>query len=418
MTPKEIKEKRADLLAEAEVIISKVEAEKRQPTTEERDKFNDLMYETNTLKIKLDGIEAGLNPTGTGKAGLSLDMMDGPGTSRTVRPGEIRLLRKDEKITDVYPPKTKEERQIAELDLGKFLGCACGAEPKDSEAERRALGSYLDASGSVTVPSGILGSVYDLARNKSYVIQSGAPTILMTTPKLMLPRLVTDVSGSWKVENEEADDATAVFGGVELQARTLFFWIPISKELFSDGALIGPTLERSIAEATALEIDRCALVGSGAGETPQGIYNDADVTQTAVSANGAWNDISDSLYRLENANHSANAIILSPRSQNYLRKLKDGDGIYIKQPEWSPPLKATKQVLDTYGEGGDESIIISGDYTNVIIGLRNSLTIEVLKEVKAQRNQVVMMGALRMDVAIIRPAAFDVVTGVLSAWNA
>lgn len=417
LTPKELREKRAELLIEAEAVIAKADTEKRQPTTEERDKFNNLMYEVNTLKIKIDRLEAELNPTGTGHS-VELTTEDKATIStRVPKEGEIRLLRKDEKIADVYPPKSKEERELAELDLGKFLACAIGEKPADSDRERRALGSYLDASGSVTVPSEILGSVYDLARNKSHVVASGAPTIIMRTPKLMLPRLVTDPTGEWKVENAEATDAGPTFGGVELQARTLFFWIQISRELFSDGALIEPTIRGAIASATASEIDRCALVGTGAGEQPQGIYNDADVTQTGVSAD-AWDDIADSIYRIETNNHTPNAVILSPRSNNIIRKLKDGEGLYLKKPEWSPPLLPTKQILDTYGDGSNESIIITGDYRNVIIGLRDSLTIEILKEAKAQRYQIVMMGALRLDVAVLRPAAFDVITGILSAWNA
>jgi len=415
-TPNEIREKRAELIAEAKMILDRATIEERQPSAEERKQYDKLMNKIEGLKIQAEELEAALNPTGTAR-NVELTTEDRATTTRVAKPDEIRLLRKDEKIVDVYPPKSKEERELSQLDFGKFMGLAVGEKPSDSDKERRALGSYLDASGSVTVPSAILGSVYDLARNMSVVIQSGAPTILMKTPKLMLPKLVTDPTGSWKPENAEADDAGPTFGGVELQARTLFFWIQISRELFSDGALIEPTIRGAIAAAAALEIDRAALVGSGAGEVPQGIYNDADVASTAVSANGAWNDISDSLYRLENANHQANAIILSPRSQNYIRKLKDGEGLYIKQPEWSPPLKSTKQILDTYGDGSNESILITGDYRNIIIGLRDSLQIEILKEVKAQRNQVVMMGALRADVAVLRPAAFDIVSGVLSSWD-
>ena len=417
LTPTEIRRKRFDLRAEAKKILDKADDEKRQPTAEERKQFDEITLEAAALAIQLEEVEeearvAGIT-TGTGKVALSLE--NRATTTRVAKEGEVRLLRKDEKITDVYPPKTKEERELAQLDLGKFMGLACGEKPANSDKERRALGSYLDASGSVTVPSAILGSVYDLARNKSVVVQSGAPTILMSSPKLMLPKLTKDPEAEWKVENAEASDAGPTFGGVELQARTLFFWIPISRELFSDGALIEPTLRGAIASAAALEIDRCALVGTGSGEQVQGIYNDADVTQTGVSAD-EWNDISDSIYRVQNANHEPNAILLSPRSLNILRKLKDGEGLYIKTPEWSPPLKSTKQIPDNYNS--DESIIITGDFTNVIIGLRDSLQIQVLKEAKAQRNQVVMMGALRLDVAILRPAAFDIISGVLSAWNA
>ena len=84
-------------------------------------------------------------------------------------------------------------------------------------------------------------------------------------------------------------------------------------------------------------------------------------------------------------------------------------------PDWCPPIRATKQIPDTLGAGA-ESISIMGDFTNMIIGMREQFTIEVLKEIKSQNYQNVLCGALRADIGILRPAAFDITDELTTTW--
>ncbi len=109
---------------------------------------------------------------------------------------------------------------------------------------------------------------------------------------------------------------------------------------------------------------------------------------------------------------------MAPRSANWLRKMVDGEGKFYQKPEWMPPMFTTTKIPVNLGAGTNESAVITGDFSNLIIGLRNTLTISVLKEVKSQNNQIVICAAMRGDVGILRPSAFDCISGVLAKWNA
>jgi len=400
------------LLNELRDLIDKTKSEHRGFSTTEETEFKEKLREIDMLKCQID---VALEQREMGKStGRKTDLEIWDGHKRTVKAGEFRCLRKDEKLSEVFPVADKERRKFENLDFGKFIAAAAG-KLGDCE-ERAALASTTDAAGGLLVPEFWSQQIWDYARNLSCVIQAGANTYPMRSAKELLPRLSQDTTGEWKAEGVEAGESTTAFAAIQLSSRTMFFWQPISEELWADCGMLGETLQRSIAENAALKLDAAALVGAGTDNEPLGIYYDStDITQTAATnATNYWDDIADQIYRLENANHSPTACIMSPRSRSLLRKLKDGEGRYYPVPDFAPQVFSTKQIPDTFDT--NHSAIITGDFTNLIVGIRNELTIAVLKEVKARNYQVVLCGALRADIGIIRPAAFDVITGVSSTW--
>lgn len=402
----EILQERAEKIHEARAILDDAKGAGREVTTAEKKKFDALMAQADELKLAAD--EADLNRP----RGRVTDFQTAS-SPHCVKSGDFRLLKNSEKLADVYPVRNADK----DIDLGKMVMLASGGpRPDRCEKEVKALAGNTGAGGGFTVPDGVSQEIFDLARNQARVFQAGAMTYLMKHPKELLPKLTADPTGEWKPENNEhsTTDATA-FGGVELQSRTLMFWLPISRELWSDAGNLGAFLTSAIATAAANELDRCALVGTGIGDQPRGLYYDADVTKTAAVGVLDMDEISDSIYRVENANHEARNIILSAFVMNRLRKLKDGEGNYLlpKTP-WVPPLLPTNQIPNTLGAGSNESFLVTGDFRNLIVGIRQDLQIEVLREVKAKNYQVVIMAAMRADVAAIRPAAFDIINQITS----
>lgn len=401
------KREKHELILKARAITESAESEGREPTSEERKKFDKIFDEIRAIDLNIEEAKDSPGPV------LGLQRADGPFDCSAAKPGELRFVRNTEKLSDVFPC---QDRKLDNFSLGKYIGLACGEDVPDSEIERRQLSTHTDASGGLLIPEVISREIWDLARNKSRVIKAGATMLEMPSLKFLVPKLTKDVTGSWKVENESASDDSVTFGALELQARTMFFWLPISRELWQDAGRLDVTLRNSFAEAAALKLDYAALMGTGAGEEPRGLYYDSSVTQTGVTG-VCYDDLSDALYRIENSNLESNGVIMSPRSMNHLRKLKDGQGEYMAIPKWMPPIFVTKQVPDDMGGGSDESVVFTGEFSNLLIGIRSKFQIEILKEVKAQKHQIVLMGTMRLDVAAIRPAAFDITTGVKSMWT-
>lgn len=419
MSWKELLERRGAIVAEARASYDKIDGEDRQPTREEKREFDELIAKAEELseQIKranqLEHHEALLAESQGRKT--EFVRADSPYDVRVAKPGEIRLLTNTERLSDVYPAKDQGQR---DLDLGKVVGLMAGQDVPGAEAEKRALSTTQDSLGGFSVPSAMAREIIDYARNEARIIQAGAQTFQMSSQKVRVPTLDSEAAGQWKPEGAAASEDTTTFGAVEFSSRTLFFWLVISRELWADSALLGPTLKASIAKAAALAIDSAGLMGSGEGEEPRGLYYDSGVTQTAVATGSAYDDLSDAMYRVENANYGPSGIILSPRSQNFLRKLKDGEGNYLPRPAWCPPIHVTKQVPDNLGGAEDESIAVVGDWSFLYIGVRDTFRLEVLKEIKSQQYQVALMGAMRCDVAAVRSAAFEVVTEIKSGWTA
>lgn len=404
-------------LDSARAIKAKAELEKRDVTPQERRDFDAAMAEAAAFKTEL---ERRAEPGPGRQTSLADCRADESGTSedRAVSgsPHELRFLKSTECLTSVY--RSERDKEFRDFSLGKYIKGFVLGEWDGAELEKRALSSSLDASGSITVPVAVSRNIWDRTRNQAVIFRAGATTIVMPGPKLIVPKLTTDATGFWKPENAEATKTSMTWAGMELQARTLFFWMECSQELWDDAGLLEDQIRNSFAEAAALTIDYAALLGTGEGETPQGLYYNSDVTQTAVAANG-YDDISDAIYRIENENGAARTVVHSPRSANYYRKQKDGEGQFIPLPDWFPEKFVTKQIPDNLGAGTDESISITGDFRNMLIGIRSPFTIGLTKEgTAAKKKQVWIYGAMRADVAIMRPEHFDITTGIKTGWTA
>ena len=64
------------------------------------------------------------------------------------------------------------------------------------------------------------------------------------------------------------------------------------------------------------------------------------------------------------------------------------------------------------GTGTATSDLFTADWSELLIGVRTSLEITVLRERSADLGAFELMAWWRGDVAVARPAAVDVVTGV------
>jgi HK97 family phage major capsid protein len=248
-------------------------------------------------------------------------------------------------------------------------------------------------------------------------MKAGAITVEMPGQNFRIPKMTKDPEGLWKAELAEAPDTGVEFAAVEMRARTLMFWVEISRELAEDAVGLDAAIRNAMAQSAALEIDRAAIFGIGAGEQPMGLYVDADVTKVAATPGAYWDDISLSMKAIEDGNLTPSAVPMSPRTHHILRVLRDGEGRFQPVPEWCPPILVSKQISDVLGAGSNESIVVTGDFSNLIIGIRSAYHLEVLKEAKAQKYAIVLLAAVRLDTAIVRGEGFHILTGLTTAWG-
>jgi HK97 family phage major capsid protein len=294
----------------------------------------------------------------------------------------------------------------------------------DGADHERALSEGTLTAGGHLVPTPLSARVIDLARNQTRVFQAGAITVPMTAQTLKLARLTGEGTPAWKAENAAITDADMTFDSVTFTARTLVRLVKLSLELFEDS---DPSAEdviaRSFAAQVALELDRVALRGSGTPPEPQGVRNQTGVTVTGHGANGSTITVTsaydwhlDARGVVAGNNFEPNAHIQAPRTSVSLSKLREATtSAYLAPPPNMLPMLTTKQVPInlTVGTSTDCSEIYTGDWSNLMVGIRNDFRLIPLKErFMADNLQVAFLAYLRADIQLAQPSAFVVDVGV------
>lgn len=278
-----------------------------------------------------------------------------------------------------------------------------------------ALAGGQDGAGGYMFGFTTSARIIDLARNEAAVTRAGAITVPMPSSEMAMLTVAKDPAASWRGENVEIPPGDPTFGRKMLRAKTLAANVPISQEMVEDAPNAGQVIEGAIVQALALELDRAALRGAGAGEEPLGILNTPNVQKEALGGTPDFDDILDSIGAVENVNGRPNAWILSPLAKAFFAKLKGGDGHYLEAPTDVRALGRfhTKQCPDAE--------IYTGDFRQVIIGMRTRLSIDVTRLASTADGlgfntlTVLIRAYLRADVLVARPTHFKVLTGVALA---
>ncbi len=293
-----------------------------------------------------------------------------------------------------------------------------------AEHELRAMMTGNDTAGGYLLNPELSASVIDLARNQSVVSRAGALTVPMEASELRIARVTSDPTANWRQEGGSVTASTPGFDLLTLRARSLAALIPVTLELLEDAANAPALLENALRQALGLELDRAALMGVAAGPEPLGLSQAPGVNETGSIGSPTYDDILDAVTDIESANGMPNAWIMNPRDSGTFNKLKDAQSQYLTPPPAiaSMTRHVTNQIPANLGGGGDSEIFI-GDFKQLLIGLRKTVTIELLNEgtvidsdgvthQAVQEMKLFLRAHLRADVALIRPTHFTRLKGV------
>lgn len=281
-----------------------------------------------------------------------------------------------------------------------------------------------EPGGGYLVPDVLSASVIDRMRALSPIFVAGAQTVPMSASTLDIARITGDPAATWHAESAAITPADVTLDRVRFTARTLPFIVKVSRELAEDASNLGTVVERSIAGAVAAELTRVALRGSGTPPEPQGIRNQTGVTLTALGANGlalTHDLLIDQVVNVANANANPNAIIWAPRTAGNVAKIREGAGTgqYLAMPEPVANLaRYTSTAVPTNLTKGTSSGVVAevytGDWTQLLVGMRTSLQIKTLQERYADTGEIAFYGWMRADVQLEHGPAFSVITDSLS----
>ena len=315
-------------------------------------------------------------------------------------------------------------------DTGRFgaivRALALGDRRGLSDFETRALAEGTDAAGGFTVPEVLAGAFVDRVRAAMVTMKAGAVTVPMTSDTLHLARLAqpgiyTDGSPGgpgpvWKVENDPISEGALTLERVTFTARTLPLIVKLSVELSEDSSNIDTILEREMAAAMALELDRVALLGSGTAPEPRGVLHQSGVNVVALHDTPTDYDfLIDAIGRVWGENFEPNARIYNASLATAIAKFKstvDSQPLRVPDVVAAVPAFRTNQI-PTNGSPSDNTLFV-GDFTQLLIGLRTSFRLEVSRVASDSFDnlQIAVRAYLRADVQLAHPEAFDITTHV------
>jgi len=140
-----------------------------------------------------------------------------------------------------------------------------------------------------------------------------------------------------------------------------------------------------------------------------------------MGTNGAaltsYDPLIDAAGTLADNNERATGMIYSPRTGRVLAKLKDSTNQPLRVPEYIAGVSRyeTNQIPInlTQGTSNLASDIFTADWSELLIGLRTTFQVELLRERYADTGSIGLLAWFRGDILAARPKSFVVTTGVL-----
>lgn len=382
-------------------------AEKRNLTTNEQRCFDAVMAIATIGCMELDLLAESARFNSDGRA----DEQD------------RRVYAKGEKCALNY-----REEQHEGLGLGALIsGMAIGA--KGNAQIHNALSEGTDSAGGYTVPETIFREFIDKLRDKSVLFNAGAPVILLESNRASLAQVINDPVPGWRAENASVSESDMVFGQVQFLPKSLAVLVKVSRELLADSINVNDALMNALAKAIALQLDYAALYGSGTGNQPTGLKSilTTNSRTSNIGANGAklsavgkWLPLVSAAQKVAAGNDQPSAAIMNSRTLYDLSGLADSTGQPLRAPDiisQNMALLDTNSVPVNQTQGTATSVcseIFTGNFAQMILGLRQELRIEILPQTFAGNLQVGFLASLRADWQCARPSSFWSTTGILA----
>jgi len=423
MSLRDLREKKESYLRTSRNILERAETEKRGLTEAEARDFDGLLKKANALSDTLKrGAELSDMRDEMERSTMApVSLRNGGGMryeSRQMNDGEVRVYAPDEAMAQAPYSGPGVGSVVRGIVTGKWAS----DELRDMVGGTPAAGGYL-------IPTPLSIQVIDLIRNQTQVVKAGAGSVAMESATLKMARLASDVASNWKAEDVAATFTDNSFEQVLFSAHTLFAGAKLSIELIEDSYNIDAIVSESISKSLALELDRACLYGSGAAPQPTGVKLITNVTLTNLGSTAGYtltdySKLSAGISTLLGLNFPGPfGVLYNARTAGELDNLQDTLHQPLRQPDLVAAARkfVTNQIPSnlTDGSANTTSDIFIGQWSELMIGMRTGITLEISREAADANSsafangQVWIRAYLRADVQALHPKAFNVLTGVL-----
>jgi HK97 family phage major capsid protein len=334
--------------------------------------------------------------------------------------GEVYELAAGAKVASVIKtdkPPVSLERWLA----ATMLGDRCHDKAAVDYAHE--MKSMTTGSTGVMLPVAYQAEWIDNIRAQMVLNASGMTTVTMTESTVRSSRILTDPTAGWRAEGGALTASDPTFELQNLVAKSVYVRTKATAELVQDSPDWGAQLMGVMGLALATEIDRAGLLGTGAANQPRGIHNTPGINAYAYSGSAdTYDPLIIGLQKCLEANvpleRCEGNAIMSPRSWAGWASLRTADGVYMDRPQALEKMvfRPTTAIPNNLGGGEDESLVLQGDFSQLVMGVRQDAFVESLKlQTYADNMLLEFVGTARIDFLVRRPTSFTEITGVTIA---
>ena len=239
--------------------------------------------------------------------------------------------------------------------------------------------------------------------------------IPMTSDTMVIPKMVDTGSAAWVKESEEISTTIPTFEYPKLQAKKLAIIVPVTREKYNDSVsdVLGE-IKQAIADMFATSIDTACIFGVNTPFDTNLIT--AIGTQRITSTSKLDTDLSDAMGLVEDSKYNCSNILMGTSQKKVLRALANDNkykGAITLSGAYDTPIEYVRNWDDT------KSLAITGDFSRSIIGTRENMQYEILKEATinngtetinlAQRDMLGVKCTMRMAYLVADPKAFSMI---------
>ena len=238
----------------------------------------------------------------------------------------------------------------------------------------------------------------------------GLAKVITTSAERKIPVAATHSTAAWTAENGAYTPSDPSFDQKTIDAYKLTDLVKVSIELLQDSMFdLESYIAAEFARAFGIAEEEAFCVGTG---QPTGIFtaNGGQVGVTAASQTAITADELISLvYALKSPYRRNAKFLMNDATIAAIRKLKDGNGVYL----WQPSLQAgepdkllgyelyTSPYVPTVA--AEALAVAFGDFKNYWIADRSGRTVQRLNELYSTNGQVGFVATERVDGKVILP---------------
>lgn len=380
-TSKELREEKGQLLNDLNAILQTAEGEKRSElSTDEQTKFDALKKQIRDMDKKIEDAEFVEEETRKAAA---------RNVAQTQHKNEDKQIR-EYSFARAIRSKLGEGEKLDGFELemhqeavkeGREMGLkveGIGIPQMIINPEKRTLLAGTETELIPTIKTGFI----DMLQARLVLQSLGVNFMTGLSGNFSMPRGTAGATAAWKAETGEADESTQTFDEITMSPKKLTTYTKYSKQMLLQSVVaIENYVRNDLMMATALEVDRTGINGSGSSPEPRGILNTVGIGSVALGDNGevpSYENIVALLKEVEidNADMGSLGFLTNPQVKAKLMtsKVDAGSGLFI----WGKGETSligyntgiTTQVPSTLtkGTGTGLSALVYGDFSSLIIG--------------------------------------------------